>query len=125
MENKPQSMPKAITRTGGVPGDRGLTELHSFEDRTGSYSFESVDHPERREGLLEYWHTLLRHKVTIITTTIVGMVLGFLIGIPLKSVYRATTTLEVLTTNADFMNMKLTQASVPGADSDNLSEEET
>jgi succinoglycan biosynthesis transport protein ExoP len=125
MENKPQSMPKAINRSGGVLGDGAFTEIHSFEDRTGSYSFQSVDQSERREGLLQSWHTLLRHKVAIITTSIVGMVLGFLIGIPLKSVYRATTTLEVLATNTDFMNMKLTQAAVPGADSDNLSEEET
>src|SRR6202166_626977 len=125
MENKPQSMPKAITRSGRIFADQALTEIHSFDDRTASYAFQSVDLPERREGFLQSWHTLLRHKVAIITASIVGMVLGFLIGIPLKSVYRATTTLEVLTTNADFMNMKLTQAAVPGADSDNLSEEET
>jgi len=43
----------------------------------------------------------------------------------LKPVFRGDTTLEVLNVNEDFMNMRPTQPSVQGGDSDKLSEEET
>jgi capsular exopolysaccharide synthesis family protein len=108
-----------------VRRSRNLPELNSFEDSGNSYMIEAGDRPQESEGLLNYWHTLVRHRVAILAASFAGLVLGFLIGIPLKPVYRANTTLEVLNVNEDFMNMKLTQAAVPGADSDNLSEEET
>ena len=108
-----------------VRSGRMLPEVNSFDESGNSYMIEAGDRPQDSEGLLKYWHTLVRHKVAIASASFAGLVLGFLVGIPMKPVYRASTTLEVLNVNEDFMNMKMTQASVPGADSDNLSEEET
>lgn len=95
--------------------------LKPYDGPGDSYLFETRE----PEGLLEYWRLLVRHKTAILLSSFAGLVLGVLVGIPLKHVYRASTTLEVLNVNQDFMNMKPTQAVVPGEDTDNLSEEET
>lgn len=125
MEDNERSMPKAPPRQLGVKSTRALPEHNSAMELRNNYSFESVDQQEGSEGLLDYWRILTRHKFAILAASAAGLLLGVTIGIPMKPVFRASTTLEVLNPNADFMNMRLTQASVPSADSDNLSEEET
>ena len=48
------------------------------------------------------------HFKTLLTLAFVGVLLGFLAGIPKTPLYRASTSLELLSMNQDFMNMKQT-----------------
>ena len=118
MENK-QPLPPA--RNGRFSLAPVMSELKPYDEPGGSYFFETRE----PEGLLEFCRLLVRHKASIILSSVGGLLLGFLAGIPLKPVYRASTTLEVLNVNEDFMNMRPTQPAVPGEDTDNSSEEET
>ena len=53
-----------------------------------------------------------------------GLILGLLAGIPMKAVYRARTSLEVLTFNDDFMNSRQTNPVSPSGNSSEASAEE-
>jgi len=125
MEGKNQFSPDVPRRQLSIRKAGYLPESNSFEEPGTSYFLDTGDRPEESEGLLNYWRILVRHKIPILAASAGGLLLGFLIGVPQKPVFRAHTTLEVLNANEDFMNMKLTQSEVPAADSDNLSEEET
>ncbi len=118
MENK-QPLPPA--QNGRLSLAPVMSELKPYDEPGGSYFFETRE----PEGLLEFCRLLVRHKASIILSSVGGLLLGLLVGIPLKPVYRASTTLEVLNVNEDFMNMRPTQPAVPGEDTDNSSEEET
>jgi uncharacterized protein involved in exopolysaccharide biosynthesis len=98
-----------------------ISQLNPHREPGGSYLVEATE----PEGLSDFWRLLVRHKTTILLSSVGGLLLGVLAGIPLKPVYRASTTLEVLNVNEDFLNMRPTQLAVPGEDTDNLSEEET
>ena len=76
-------------------------------------------------GLLDYWRMLVRHKVAIILTSLAGLAIGFGVGIPMKPVYRARTSIEVLNLNEDFMNMKQANPVTTSDYSSDVSEEET
>jgi succinoglycan biosynthesis transport protein ExoP len=120
MENK-QPLPPAPSgrlAPGAVPF---TSQLKPYREPGGSYFVETRE----PEGLSDFWRLLVRHKTAILLSSMGGLLLGVLAGIPLKPVYRASTTLEVLNVNEDFMNMRPTQLAVPGEDTDNLSEEET
>jgi polysaccharide biosynthesis transport protein len=56
--------------------------------------------------LMEHWRTLRHHKWSIALFALGGALLGILIGIPQTPVYQARTSLEILSLNEDFMNMK-------------------
>jgi len=88
------------------------------------YSLEASGDEDSGADLFEYWFVICRNKKKILFAGVVGLIIGFLIGIPMKSVYRATTTLEVLAMNQDFMNMKETNPVNTSVDSD-VSEEQT
>jgi polysaccharide biosynthesis transport protein len=70
------------------------------------YSVESSDDSEQDGGILEYWRMLRRHKVAILVSALCGLILGYLAGIPMKPIYRAHTSIEILNMNQDFMNLK-------------------
>src|ERR1700734_474319 len=70
------------------------------------YGFEMEDDAASGGGLLECWRILRRHKLAILLSGFVGLVLGVGVGVPMKPVFRARTSLEVLNLNEDFMNMK-------------------
>ena len=125
MEKKQSLLPNAMVPQLSVHSARALPGLRTLEEPGNPYYMDTGDRPEESGGLLELWRLLVRHKTAILAPSIGGLLLGVLIGIPLKPVFRASTTLEVLNVNEDFMNMRPTQPSVPGGDSDNLSEEET
>jgi capsular exopolysaccharide synthesis family protein len=104
------------------PADAG----HYASQRPGSrYGFEIEDDPESGGGLLEYWRILRRHKGILLLSAIAGMVLGIAIGIPMKPVFRARTSLEVLNVNEDFMNMKQSNPTTTTDTSYDTSEEQT
>jgi polysaccharide biosynthesis transport protein len=125
MEDHRESLPTMQSRHLSIRSARAIPELNSFDEPASPHLLEAADRPGDSEGLLDYWRTLIRHKAAILAASIGGMLLGFLVGVPMKPVFRANTTLEVLNVNEDFMNMRPSQAAVPSADSDNLSEEET
>ena len=125
MDHDERILPNGASPQLRVQRTREHREQNSYLEARGAYALEQAEAAEGSEGLLDYWRILSRHKFAIAAAGLAGLALGFLVGIPLKPVFRASTTLEVLNPNQDFLNMKLTQAAMPGADSDNLSEEET
>ena len=76
-------------------------------------------------GGVEFVRMLLRHKGKLILFALGGIVLGILVGIPFTPAYRVSTTLEVLSLNQDFMNLKQTSPVATSDESYETSEEET
>ena len=60
-------------------------------------------------GLMDYWRILKRRKGALILAASLGLIAGILITVPQTPVYQASTTLEVLELNQNFMNMKEVQ----------------
>ncbi len=89
------------------------------------YGPELPDSADSESGILDYIRMLRRHKTAIILTSFAGLLIGFGIGIPMKPVYRARTSIEVLNLNEDFMNMKQSNPVTTSDSSDDTSEEET
>ena len=57
-------------------------------------------------GLLEYWRILRRRKSTLIVLASVGAVIGFLVTLPQTPIYQVRTSLEIVSLNQNFLNMK-------------------
>lgn len=82
------------------------------------------DDPPSEVSVLQYWRIVCHHKRIVLLTAVAGLILGFLAGIPVKPVYRARTSLEVLSFNDDFMNVKETNpVSANGNSTDDSAEE--
>jgi len=58
------------------------------------------------DGLAEYWQILGRRKVTLLLTTVIGMIIGLLFARVHSPSYRARTLIEVEDLNEDFLNMR-------------------
>jgi polysaccharide biosynthesis transport protein len=98
------------------------TSYHAFN---GSNDIGVGEDSESDGGLVEYWRIFRRHKWTILLSTIGALILGFLAGIPMKPMYRAHASVEVLNINQDFMNMKQTSPVNSDSSFDDTSEEQT
>ncbi len=85
----------------------------------------STEEDDSDSTLLEYWRLIARHKRAIVFGALAGLILGFAVGIPMKPVFRAETTLEVLTLNGDFMNQKSSNPTSTSDGNFDTSEEET
>jgi succinoglycan biosynthesis transport protein ExoP len=57
-------------------------------------------------GLLEYWRILRRRKGTLIVLASVGAVIGFLVTLPQTPIYQVHSSLEIVSLNQNFLNMK-------------------
>lgn len=57
-------------------------------------------------AIMEYLRILRRHKGAVFTFTLIGLALGVAVTMVQTPIYRATTSLEVLNLNEDFMNLK-------------------
>jgi polysaccharide biosynthesis transport protein len=57
-------------------------------------------------GLLEYWRILRRRKGTLILLAALGAVVGFLVTLPQTPIYQVRTSLQIVSLNQNFMNMK-------------------
>ncbi len=90
----------------------------------GPYGFEE-EGEDKESGLIAYSRILRRNARSILTASLAGLFIGFAIGIPMKPVYRAQTSLEVLTINEDFMNMKQANPNSTNDTSYDTSEEQT
>jgi succinoglycan biosynthesis transport protein ExoP len=91
----------------------------------GSRYGEWEDDAESDGGLFEYARILRRHKTAILLSGVAGLALGVGIGIPMKPVFRARASLEVLNVNEDFMNMKQSNPTTTTDNSYDTSEEQT
>lgn len=87
------------------------------------YGSEWTDESQSEVSVLQYWRILCRQRNTILIAGALGLVLGFLSGVPMKPVYRARTSLEVLSFNDDFMNTKETNPVSSGNSADTSAEE--
>lgn len=90
-----------------------------------SRASDAEDDAESNSGLIEYWRILRRHKAVILLAAFGGLILGIAAGIPMKPVYRARTSLEVLNLNEDFMNMKESSPVTTVDNTYEISEEQT
>ncbi len=87
------------------------------------YGSEWNEESQSGASILQYWRIICRHKRTILLAAAAGLVLGFLVGIPIKPTYRARTSLEVLSFNDEFMNAKETNPVSSGNSADTSAEE--
>jgi len=87
------------------------------------YASEWNEESQSAVSILQYWRIVCRHKRTILLAAAAGLVLGFLAGIPVKPIYRARTSLEVLSFNDEFMNAKETNPVSSGNSADTSAEE--
>lgn len=119
-DQHPQALNGALT----VRHPLGAVPHVSYADMPPAY-YTADTEETASGGLLDYWHLLRRHKTALLAFACCGALLGVLVGLPMKPVYQVSTSLEVLSLNEDFMNMK---QSTPVAASDysyDTSEEET
>src|SRR6266481_593166 len=59
---------------------------------------------ESYDSLLDYWHILLRHRTTLLSFAVVGLLAAVLISLVQTPIYRVRTSLEIQSTN--FLEMK-------------------
>jgi succinoglycan biosynthesis transport protein ExoP len=88
------------------------------------YSYEAVEGPDSEVGLFQYWAVIRRNGRTIVAASFVGLLLGFFVTFAITSIYRASTTIEILAMNENFMNMRERNPVDNNTDSD-VSEVET
>jgi succinoglycan biosynthesis transport protein ExoP len=62
--------------------------------------------------LLDYWNTLRRHKLLMLFFAIGGAAVAVLVTMQLTPIYEARTTLELLSLNGNFLNMKSSDPTV-------------
>jgi polysaccharide biosynthesis transport protein len=74
---------------------------------------------------LELWDIARTNKITLIALVAASTLLGFLFGIPKTPLYQASTSLEVLSLNQDFMNMRQSSPVTAGDNSFETSELQT
>ena len=77
--------------------------------------------PNAPESMLaEYWRTLVRHRLLILTFACIGILLSQLLNLNTLPVYRTRTSLDIRNLNSDFLNMHSVSATgtddVGGAD---------
>jgi polysaccharide biosynthesis transport protein len=56
------------------------------------------------DSLVDYWHTLLRHRMTLLTVVLVGLLAALVISLVQTPIYRVRTSLEIQSGN--FLEMK-------------------
>ncbi len=93
----------------------GYTYSPELPDPAGQYGV----------GIFGYWRLLRINKRRIVLTSIVGAAIGLGVGVFMKPVYRASTSIELLNLNEDFMNMKQTNPVTTGGNMADISEAET
>jgi succinoglycan biosynthesis transport protein ExoP len=94
--NQPHESPK----NGAVTRPQEAVGLNSYYEA----GFERAD--ESDSMVMEYLRILRRHRGKIILFALAGLALGVVVTALQTPVYRATTSLEVLNLNEDFMNLK-------------------
>jgi capsular exopolysaccharide synthesis family protein len=86
--------------------------LNNF-DASRPYILEADDSGK----LSEYFRVLLRHKLTVIVWSLLGLAFAFLVSLPQKSVYRAQAALEIQDPNENILN-KAFEGNTQGPNSD-------
>jgi polysaccharide biosynthesis transport protein len=99
--------------------------LPSASSQGSRYGFDGSDTSDTSGGILDYWRMVKRHRTTVIVASLIGLMAGFGASIPVKPVYRARTSLEVLNLNEDFMNMRQSSPVTANDNSYDASEAQT
>jgi succinoglycan biosynthesis transport protein ExoP len=117
--------PEPPTTLAVVPHGRApANSAYPIYDGARPYGNENNDDTEE-SGLVEYWRILHRYRWPIFLSSLAGAILGILVGLPMTPIYRASTSLEVLNVNENFMNTKETSPVTTADFSYDISEEET
>jgi capsular exopolysaccharide synthesis family protein len=116
----PAGIPAGIEVVGAQAEPRRAAYVAGFRD-----AFDGEEDSAGGGGLIEYGRILRRHKIAILLSALGGLILGIAAGIPMKAVYRARTSLEVLNLNEDFMNMKQSNPVTTADNTYEISEEQT
>ncbi len=61
---------------------------------------------EESGGVVEYWRILARSKGTLILLAAIGALIGFLVTVPQTPIFQVRTSLEVVSLNQNFLNLK-------------------
>jgi capsular exopolysaccharide synthesis family protein len=86
-------------------GDQALVSQRSTETEDDSESW----------GILEIWRALRQRKGTWLVFAFIGAVIGFLYTLPQVPIYQASTSLEIVALNDNFMNLGRLTPSDTGA----------
>lgn len=89
------------------------------------YGSESSESLRESGGLYRYWQSIVRQRKAICFASLAGLIGGYAITVPIQPVYRARTSLEVVSLNQDFLNLKQASPTAPGDNSYDTSEEAT
>ncbi len=89
--------PPASPGTGVVPATYTEVPYNSAPDPRGE---------AQSGGLLEYWHIVRRRKGTLILLASLGAVIGYLVTLPQTPIYQVRTSLEIVSLNQNFLNIK-------------------
>jgi polysaccharide biosynthesis transport protein len=68
--------------------------------------YEAAEAVQSGEGFAEYWQMFRRHRAAILLSALGGLILGYVVSLPMKPLFMAHTSIEILDVNEDFMNMK-------------------
>jgi succinoglycan biosynthesis transport protein ExoP len=82
-------------------------------------AYSREDHDDHESLPVEYFKTIQRWRWVILLFALAGLVLSFLLNIGSLHVYRARTSLDIQSLNADFMNMRSVAPTGDGASSSN------
>jgi succinoglycan biosynthesis transport protein ExoP len=58
------------------------------------------------DSFLDYWHILIRHKMTLLYFALAGLIAAILFSLAQTPLYRARTSLEIQDFNEDFLDLK-------------------
>lgn len=86
-------------RFGGVP-ERSAVRIQQVETLNSGLPGDAD-----RAGLMQYWQLLQRHRGTVLSVALLGMLAGYLVSLVQKPIYRARTSLEIQSINDNFLNM--------------------
>jgi hypothetical protein len=88
-----------------APARPGQTPAPCLDVTAYGYGYEQPE-DDTPSGLLEYWRVLMRNKGTVVLIACIGLLASTLYTLPQTPVYRASTTVEIQSLNADFMNSR-------------------
>jgi succinoglycan biosynthesis transport protein ExoP len=83
-----------------MPPQRHLPERHVESPRAEVAAAPGYD------SFLDYWHILIRHKITLLYFALAGLLAAILFSLAQTPLYRARTSLEIQDFNDDFLDMK-------------------
>jgi succinoglycan biosynthesis transport protein ExoP len=97
------------TPSGFLPSPKALEDKAIVPASYNEVPYNGTPHPSadaESGGLLEYWRVLRRRKGTLIVLAGLGAAIGFMVTLPQTPIYQVRTSLEIVSLNQNFLNMK-------------------